>query len=148
VDALTPSIPPSSKANTVNPKDLVGDTKVSFSKLPMVAVAHGAHAMMDGAKKYGAFNWRAKRVKASIYVDAAMRHLTAWFEGEETALDSQVHHLGHAIACCAILLDAQETGNLVDDRPVTDTSRATLSRVMARLQGIIKDRAAKEAAKP
>jgi hypothetical protein len=28
-----------------------------------------------------------------------------------------VHHLGHAMACCAILLDARETGNLADNRP-------------------------------
>ena len=101
----------------INPKDIVGASKVSITKLPAAGVLHGAHAMMDGARKYGPYNWRSKPVQASIYVDAAMRHMQAWFEGEETAGDSGVHHLGHALACCAILLDAQETGNLVDDRP-------------------------------
>jgi hypothetical protein len=125
---------PHSNADTTNPKDLVGDTKVSMTKLPAVAIVHGAHAMMDGARKYGPYNWRAKKVVAHIYIDAALRHLTAWFEGEELAQDSKVHHLGHAIACCAILLDAQETGNLVDDRPVDDTNRAMLSRVLDRLK--------------
>ena len=43
-------------------------------------------------------------------------HLNAWAEGEEAAPDSGVHHLGHARACLGILLDAQETGNLIDDR--------------------------------
>jgi hypothetical protein len=106
-----------SKALTANPKDLFGAKKVSISKLPAIAVLHGAHAMMDGARKYGPYNWRDKKVVAGIYVDAAMRHIQAWFEGEENASDSGVHHLGHAIACCAILLDARETGNLIDDRP-------------------------------
>jgi hypothetical protein len=127
-------VKPKSNADTTNPKDLVGDTKVSLTKLPAVAIVHGAHAMMDGAKKYGAYNWRAKKVVAHIYVDAALRHLTSWFEGEELASDSKVHHLGHAIACCAILLDAQETGNLVDDRPVDDANRAMLTRVLDRLK--------------
>lgn len=103
---------------SVNPKDRFGSVKVSISKLPMVAIVHGAHAMMDGAAKYGPYNWRDNPVIANIYVDAAMRHLSAWFEGQELAKDSGVHHLGHAIACCAILLDAQMTGNLVDNRPI------------------------------
>lgn len=131
---MSESVSPISKADTTNPKDLVGDTKVSITKLPAVAIVHGAHAMMDGARKYGPYNWRAKKVVSHIYIDAAMRHLMAWFEGEELASDSKVHHLGHAIACCAILLDALETGNLVDDRPVDDTNRAGLSRVLDRLK--------------
>jgi hypothetical protein len=101
----------------VNPKDLVGSTKVSITKLPAITTVMGAMAMMDGAGKYGPYNWRGKKVIASIYVDALMRHAMAWFEGQESAGDSQVHHLGHVVACAGILLDAQATGNLVDDRP-------------------------------
>lgn len=109
---------PRSKATTSNPKDRFGLVKVSLSKFPAVALVHAATAMMDGARKYGAYNWRDKDVVASIYMDAAGRHLLDWFEGQETASDSGVHHLGHAIACCAILLDAQQNGNLIDDRPI------------------------------
>jgi hypothetical protein len=126
--------PPTSKATTTNPKDLVGSTKVSLSKFPAVALAHGAHAMMDGAKKYHAYNFRAIPVQASIYVDAAMRHILDWFEGEEDAPDSKAHHLGHAMACCAILLDCQENETLIDDRPVTGTSRGVMSRVLDKLR--------------
>jgi len=100
-----------------NPKDLLGVKKVSITKLPAVAIAWAAMAMMDGAKKYGPYNWREKKVRASIYIDAAFRHLTEWFEGQERAEDSNIHHLGHAMACCAILLDAQANGCLEDDRP-------------------------------
>lgn len=111
---------PSSKAKSVNPKDLYGLQKISLSKIPPVALLHIAHALMDGAKKYGPYNWRAKDVLASIYIDAAMRHLLAWFEGEQIAEDSGVHHLGHAAACLAILLDAESRGALNDDRPFGD----------------------------
>jgi hypothetical protein len=122
-----------------NPKDRIGSTKVSITKLPAAGVIHGAHAMVDGAEKYGPFNWRDNKVIASIYVDAAIRHLLNWFEGQELATDSEVHHLGHAIACCAILLDAQETGNLVDDRPVCGDPDVA-DRILNRLAAIIKRR--------
>lgn len=136
---------PQSKALTVNPKDLFGAKKVSLSKLPAVAVAHAAHAMMDGAQKYGAYNWRDKAVVGSIYVDAAKRHIDNWFEGQRVAGDSEVHHLGHAIACCAILLDAEATGNLIDDRP---EGNEVIDRVFADIAAIIERRAkAKLAAK-
>lgn len=72
---------------------------------------------MSGAKKYGAYNWRGNAVVASIYLAAAIRHVSAFQDGEQNAPDSKVHHLGHAIASLAILLDAEATGNLIDDRP-------------------------------
>lgn len=129
-----------SKATTQNPKDLFGSLKVSLTKLPAVAVAHGAHAMMDGAEKYGLYNWRDKHVLAGIYCDAAMRHIQAWFEGERDAQDSNVHHLGHAIACCAIILDAEANGALIDDRPGKRTVDA-LARAHALISEKIQYRA-------
>lgn len=128
-----------SRATTPNPKDLFGSLKVSLSKFPPTALAHGAHAMMDGAEKYDPYNWRTKPVIASIYVDAAMRHIMDWFEGQEVATDSEVHHLGHAMACCAILIDAQEYGNLIDDRPVCGQPDI-LDQVLIRLSDVIKRR--------
>lgn len=128
------------ETDSTNPKDLVGNKKVSISKLPAVAILHASHAMMHGANLYGPFNWREKKVQAEIYIDAAMRHITAWNEREETASDSGVHHLGHAIACLAILLDAQESGNLVDDRPMGGGS---FHQALARLNNAIAEKAAK-----
>lgn len=127
-----------SKALSPNPKDLLGAAKISISKLPVIAVLHGAHAMMNGADKYGAYNWRDKKVMASIYVDALKRHADAWFEREELAEDSLVHHLGHAIACGAILLDAQATGNLIDDRP-TALDQNFYSRELKKLNARVKE---------
>lgn len=111
-----------------NPKTVLGLQKVSLSKVPAVAVVYEALAMMDGAKKYGPYNWRTKRVTASIYIDACKRHLDAWFDGEEFAPDSGVPHLGHARACLGIIIDAQETGNLNDDRPPKGAAAAVIAR--------------------
>jgi hypothetical protein len=124
------------KIRRPNPKDLIGAKKVSLSKLPAIAEAYGAHAMMVGAARYGSYNWRANEIQASIYVDAAMRHISSWFEGEEEAADSKVHHLGHALACLGILLDAQETGNMIDDRPA---SNGAYQRLIERLNNKIKN---------
>ena len=100
---------------------------------PAIAIAWEALAMMDGAGKYDAYNWRANKVIASIYIAAAKRHLDLWFEGEEFAEDSGCHHLGHARACLGILLDASETGNLLDDRPMTTSSLGVLNKVYAKI---------------
>lgn len=105
---------------------------------------HEACAMLDGDIKYGFRNWREKNVVARIYIDAALRHLNSWAEGEEYAEDSGVHHLGHARACLGILLDAQETGNLIDNR-----ATGVFSKVADRLSVWVKDRMTKgTAARP
>lgn len=101
-----------------NPKDLLGIKKVQLNLVPASSIIYQALAMEDGAKKYGPYNWRENKVIASVYVAAAMRHLQAWYDsGEEVAEDSKRPHLGHAMACLGIIIDAKETGNLVDDRP-------------------------------
>jgi hypothetical protein len=99
-----------------NPKTVFGIAKPSLAAVPPVAAFYLGQALADGAAKYGRFNWRAKPVTASIYYDAALRHVMAWHDGEDCAADSGVHHLAHAMANFAILLDAMETGTLIDDR--------------------------------
>jgi len=135
-----------SKATTPNPKDIVGATKVDISLFPVVGILHGAHAMMDGAKKYDPYNWRAKKVQARIYYSAAQRHIMDWMEGEECASDSGVHHLGHAIACLAILLDCQHNDCLIDNRPIKRGKNGKplrpswLSEVMEKMRETIKEK--------
>ncbi len=111
-----------------NPKDILGMAKVSLSKIPPSAQIYEALAMMDGARKYGAYNWRENKVIASIYVDACKRHIDAWFDGESNAADSGIPHLGHARACLGIIVDALESGNLIDDRPLPGPAAALIKR--------------------
>ncbi len=99
-----------------NPKDAIGSDKIPLHLWPQTASVLGALAMLDGCLKYGRANYRPGGARASIYYDAAVRHLTAWFEGEDVDPDSGLPHLGHLLACAAILVDAQATGNLTDDR--------------------------------
>jgi len=100
-----------------NPKTIYGVAKPPLNLIPAPALLHVAMAFGDGARKYGPYNWREKTVSSSVYVAAAMRHLASWQDGEEYDPVSGVHHLGHAMACMSIILDAQAVSNLNDDRP-------------------------------
>lgn len=99
-----------------NPKDRIGSTKLPLHLFPAAAIAAGSVGMLNGALKYGRANFRAESVRVSIYVDAAQRHLQAWFEGESNDPDDGVPHLAAVLANIAILVDASAQGTLIDDR--------------------------------
>ena len=104
-----------------NPKDAIGSSKLPLHLWPTTATAMGSIGLLEGMLKYGRMNWRNAGVRASIYVDACKRHLDAWFEGEDVAPDSGVPHLANALACLAIIVDAQAAGKLNDDRAYSGT---------------------------
>jgi hypothetical protein len=110
-----------------NPKDAIGSVKLPLHLWPAEATALGCLGMLEGRCKYGRNNYIAgEGVIASIYVDAAKRHLDAWFSGEEfnpdlvfTAEGEPVvglSHLGNALACIAIIVKARAHDKLIDDR--------------------------------
>lgn len=115
-----------------NPKDRLGVAKPSLSFVPPVALMHEAVVMALGARKYGAFNWRENKVKAKVYIDAAIRHLMLYADGEDIDPESGASHLAHARACCGILLDAQHTGNMVDDRHKSGLLATAITRLTAK----------------
>jgi hypothetical protein len=106
-----PALPP-------NPKQAYGDKKVPLQLIPATSLIHEAMALKEGARKYNPFNWRRDPVEALTYVGACLRHLLAWQDGQELDPETGNHHLGHAKACLGIILDAQATGNLIDNRPL------------------------------
>lgn len=120
-----------------NPKDIIGSTKVPLGLVPSAAIAEEALALLDGMMKYGRSNWRAAGVRSSIYMDAAMRHIRAWWDGEDYAPDSGAHHLGAARACLAVVLDALACGMLIDDRPPTTDFPSLLPDYNRRAKEII-----------
>lgn len=82
-------------------------------------------------------------MRASIYYDAARRHLAAWFEGEEFDPDDGVPHLGAALACIAILVDSDAAGKLTDDRMVMGGYRDFMGKLaghVPRLKELHKDK--------
>lgn len=100
-----------------NPKDAIAGTKLPLDLVPDTIESYAALAFLEGASKYGKFNWRVAGVRASVYRGAARRHLMKWWNGEEVDVKTGVPHLASVIACCGIILDADLCGKLTDDRP-------------------------------
>lgn len=100
-----------------NPKDAIGSTKLPLHLVPDSARAYLALAFCEGATKYGAYNWRVAGVRSSIYMSAAGRHMSKYWNGEWADPKTRVPHLASAMACLAIILDAELAGKLTDDRP-------------------------------
>lgn len=112
--------PVKAKAKDTNPKSAAARAKASLSLVPSVAIFELAQAFRDGAAKYGPYNWRKDPVSASVYLDAAFRHIELYRVGQERATDSGIKHIVHAMSCFAILLDAELCGTLIDDRDKLD----------------------------
>lgn len=104
-------------SNPPNPKDRIAGTKLPSGLCPDTAIVHLTLAFLEGALKYGRYNWRIAGVSASVYNDAMERHRKKWWNGQNTDKTTNVHHLANLMACAAIMLDAELYGMLNDDRP-------------------------------
>jgi len=131
--------PSDSAKKPTNPKDALGSGRVPMSLFPDTVVALGSMAFLEGALKYGRYNWRDAGVRASIYSDALDRHMSAWWNGEDVDLDSGLDHLVKALACVAILIDAKVCDKFIDDRP-TGAPFSKLIRELTPLVGELKER--------
>lgn len=100
-----------------NPKDAFGSAKLAVGLAPDTAINEMALAFLEGALKYGRFNWRIAGVRASIYNDALERHRQKWWNGENRDPATRVKHLANLMACAAIIIDSEICGMLTDDRP-------------------------------
>lgn len=81
----------------------------------------GTAEILDfGAKKYGERNWEAGMSWSRPFA-ALMRHMWAWWAGEEKDAETGKSHLFHA-ACCLMFLIAFEA------RKVGKDDRAKISR--------------------
>lgn len=121
-----------------NPKDALGIKKVPLHCVPSAPLLEVGLAMMEGGRKYGAHNYRAIGVRASTYYDAAMRHLIAWWEGEDIDPDSGLHHVIKAAASLFVLRDSMFMKNYEDDRPIKYSDGLDISRFNELAKGIIK----------
>lgn len=100
----------------------MGDKKPPLHLLPLGGMIHQALAHMDGNLKYGFENWNETPIESMTYIGAILRHTELYKYGERYARDTNVHNLGAVMACCAILIDAELNGNLIDN---TRHSKAT-----------------------
>jgi hypothetical protein len=90
--------------------------KVPLDLLPVDSLWSIAKVLAFGAKKYGAHNW-AKGMAWSRVYGALLRHITQWWQKEESDIESGMSHLWHA-GCCILFLIAFELRKIgKDDRP-------------------------------
>lgn len=78
------------------------EDKPDWRLLPPEVMEGIVMVLMHGAKKYDTFNWK-KGTDWHRYYNAALRHLTAFWIGEDIDPDSELHHLDHAL-CCLVFL--------------------------------------------
>lgn len=110
-----PDVAAGTKAS--NPKEAFGDAKMPVGLVPDTAIIEENLAFLEGALKYGQYNWRVAGVKASTYNRALRRHLKRWWNGQDRDKVTQVLELASIRACCGIMIDAIECGKFTDDRP-------------------------------
>ncbi len=123
----TVSLPP----ETINAikEQFSGALKFDTDKLPLhllstEAMNQTAAVLKFGAQKYAEHNWR-KGFAWSRPLAAAMRHITAFNNGEDKDPESGLSHLAHAACCIMFLLEFEKTHQHLDDRykPVSNTSQ-------------------------
>lgn len=90
--------------------------KPDYSLIPMHLLEDTARVFMYGSKKYAAWNW-TKGMKWSVPYACALRHLFAWFRGEECDKESGLPHLAHCLANILMLTLYSKTYKEGDDRP-------------------------------
>jgi len=127
-----------------NPKDAFGSRKVPLHMIPKQVLAGIALGMLEGACKYGAFNYRAVGVRCSTYLAAARRHLDAFEEGQDIDPESGLHHIDKALSSLVVMRDAMLNDMCEDDRPPAVTRANWMDRANE-LAGDILDRFARKA---
>jgi hypothetical protein len=90
--------------------------KVRLDLLPTESLREIAKVMEFGSKKYGDYNW-TKGMQWSRMYAAALRHLFAFWEGQDLDEESGISHLAHLGCCVQFLIYYQKKNKGVDDRP-------------------------------
>lgn len=89
--------------------------KAPMSLLSTTALRQISEVLAFGAKKYAPDNWRGGMAWRRL-IDASLRHLTAFADGENTDPESGLPHLAHAACCLMFLQEYQAKAMGTDDR--------------------------------
>ena len=93
--------------------------KIRTDLYPVASFLGTCRVLTHGAKKYAARNWEKGILFGRVY-GALLRHVFAWWNGEDVDPESGEHHLDHAGCCIAFLQHyAKNPGSYArfDDRP-------------------------------
>ena len=74
---------------------------------------------------------RERSLQVGLRVLTFMNKVCESYSSERSS-DSGVHHIGAVLAGCAILLDCDAMGNLVDDRPVPSNASKLIAEWRAK----------------
>lgn len=110
---LPPKIVPGTKKSSEAVKFDAG--KPPLALISRTALEEEAKVMAFGLEKYGAHNWRAG-MDFSRLMDACLRHVYAFADGEDNDKETGLSHLAHARCCLAFLLEYQGKSVGTDDR--------------------------------
>lgn len=89
--------------------------KLRYDLIPIGPLAEVAHVYTQGAKKYSDRNWE-KGLQYSRVYGALLRHIFAWWGGEQRH-EASMHHLASAAWAALALLEYERTHPELDDRP-------------------------------
>ena len=90
-------------------------SKPRLELLPSAALEQIAEVLTYGAAKYDANNW-CRGARWGRYYAALLRHLFAWWRGEDRDAETGLSHLAHAGCCLLFLMEYQCNGWGSDDR--------------------------------
>jgi hypothetical protein len=96
-------------------------TKPPMNLLDPLVLEEMSRVMGYGAQKYAKYNWMKGLAHGRVFA-AAMRHMCAYWRGEDRDPETSIHHLAHALCSLMMLfgLVMRETGE--DDRPTKGAS--------------------------
>lgn len=90
--------------------------KTRLDLIPLHLLKDGADVFEYGINKYAEWNW-AKGMEWSIPYQCLLRHLAAWWSGEDLDKESGLPHLGHAMANLIMLEHYAKGYKEGDNRP-------------------------------
>lgn len=92
------------------------NTKPKLSIVPKSAMFEMAKAFTYGQVKHGKHNFKENNTPLTEILDAGLRHIYQFLDGEDYDEESQVLHLGNAMANLAMAIDMYYNRKNMDDR--------------------------------
>jgi hypothetical protein len=93
-------------------------SKLRMDLIPVYPLRKLAEVYTIGAKKYADRNWE-KGIEYSRLYGAMLRHLTAWWGGEQNDPEDGQHHLASVVFGAFALMEYERTHGELDNRPKT-----------------------------
>lgn len=95
------------------------DGKPTFELIPFDLLADVNKVLQHGQRVYGTGNWRKPDgFKLSRCYNALLRHMFAWWKGEDNDPQTGISHLAHAMCNLLFMMYHFKNNKKSDDRPV------------------------------